>query len=225
MTKKSLLIGSAAAVAMAVSNSVFAITTLECSKGYVPAKIEVTADFSTELDSCQLLEDKKTKKFVQKNLPGSIFAYPTLPGTCYAGPLTSGTLEIEGVKINLSGSFASAQRITPDAASINPSNGGALVSGQTEDGVPFISSAVVSVLNLEGTDTDFEARLLSTERFSVKLDTFPAIDVEDFTVVGSSGIKARGNLNGGAEIFTPGQPFDNVPFNAHGTLCVKASSL
>ena len=194
----------------------------ECTNGYAPAFITATATVSTNFTGCPILEDEDLRKLVDRNLTGSEFAYPAVPGTCLSGIVTGGTVMTKNKTIQVTGTTESAQRFFPEALSVNPSRGGVFMIGATEDGIPFASGAAATIVSLEGVDSDFNLKLVLSDRFTLKLDEFPIRDTEDLEVVGSDKGKATGRLTGIAfvEQFPP-DPIQNAQFDVEGQICIK----
>jgi hypothetical protein len=184
----------------------------QCPKGHQPAVIDVTAKVSTSAE-CPLLQDKHLRKLVDKNFYGTVFAWPAVPGTCLSGRDLEGSVGSVAVT---GGTTESAQRIFPEALAVNPGNGGLVLIGGSEDGVPFLSGAAATVVSLQGEGLDLQ--LVLSDRFTVNLAT--GADTEDFEVVGANGASVTGRLAGQATI-APGAPFDNVEFTVQGSICIK----
>ena len=206
-------------VAAAGAHAQTAIT--DCPKGQEPAAINVEALVSTSLAGCPLLEQKKLRKLVDKNLPGTVFAYP-FPGTCLSGTVISGTVVTEQGTVEVSGTTESAQRFFPEALAVNPSQGGVFLSGVSQDGIPFVSGAAATIVSIQGVDAPLDLTLVLSDRFTIKFDSYPFIDTEDFEVVGADGASVTGRLTGIAQIFSdPSGPIVDAPFTVQGQICIK----
>jgi hypothetical protein len=192
----------------------------DCPQGHEAAQIYVKATVSTNLDGCPLLEQKELRKLVDKNLSGTVFAYPLVPGTCVSGTITEGTIKTDEGTVNVSGTTESAQRFFPEALAVNPSGGGVFLAAFSQDNIPFASGAAATIVSVQGVDLDLQ--LVLSDRFSLKLDSFPIIDTEDFEVVGAEGASATGRLTGIAEIYQfPPEAIDNAQFTVQGQICIK----
>jgi hypothetical protein len=209
----------------AVSTSLFAqsMPTVidQCPKGYEPAYVEVDLFVSTN-ETCPLLEDRELRKLVEKFGTGSTFAYPAVPGTCVSGTGLSGSITLlqRGTIIEVEGYSESAQRLFVEAEAVGDS---LFISGINEDGKPFASGAAMTVVSLQGVDSDLNLDLVLADRFTIDYSTYPFLDTEDFSVAGSKGDWAvAGRLSGSAQIFdVPPEPIRDAPFNVSGYLCLK----
>ena len=67
-----------------------------------------------------------------------------------------GTVVTPEGAISVTGATESAQRFFPEAALVNPSNGGVFLNGVSAEGVPFASGAAATIVSLEGEDVPFK---------------------------------------------------------------------
>lgn len=185
----------------------------QCPKGHDAVVVSVTAKVSTSAE-CPLLQDKQLRKLVDKNFFGTAFAWPAVPGTCLSGRELSGFVG----PVEVTGTTESAQRLFPEAAAVNPGNGGLLLIGSSMDGLPFLSGAAATIVSLQGESLDL--RLVLSDRFTVNL--VDGTDTEDFEIIGADGASVTGRLKGQAAVNSPpGAPFENVEFTVQGPICIK----
>jgi hypothetical protein len=199
-------------------------TIIGCPSGFTPATVSINLDISTNLLGCPLLEDKELRKLIDKFGVGSVFAYPAIPFTCVSGTNLTGTIKIGNKDIAVDGFSESAQRLFPEAAALDPENPLFIigVAGPSLQ-VPFASGAAMTVVSLTGESGSFSLDLVLADRFSINNSIFPAVDTEDFLVVGAKGdYAAVGRLTGFAQIDAqPGAPLENEPLTVSGTICLK----
>jgi hypothetical protein len=192
-----------------------------CPGNYKPVTLNISVLASTNLAGCPLLEERRLRRLVDRNFPGTVFAYP-IPGTCLSGVIVSGEMTTTEGTITLGGTTESAQRFFPEAAAINPARGGVFLSGVSEEGVPFVSGAAATIANLVSADKSTDIQLVLTDRFTIKLDSFPFIDVEDLEIVGAKGAAAKGRLAAVAQIFgDPSGPIVDALFSVQGEICLR----
>lgn len=193
----------------------------QCPKKYQPATLNLKALVSTNLTGCPLLEDKGLRKLVDKNMFGTVFAYPALPGTCVSGIIQEGSTIDRGKGPEaVTGFTESAQRFFPEGAAVYPSGGGVFLVGASQDGIPFASGAAATAVSLEAVAGKFKITVLASDRFTVNGAT--GIDTEDFEVIGAKEGDAVGRLTGTAQITAPPPaPLFEAPFQVQGRVCLK----
>jgi len=199
-------------------------TTIGCGPKSVPAHLSIQAEASTSLNSqfqpvCPLLENKESRKLVNKFGSGTIFAHPAIPGTCLSGTVTSGAFQFnDGTEITLNPAASyteSAQRLLPV-----PSTQGNINLFATSADSTIQAGAAMTVMHLEGSDTDgtnYEFNILLDDHFLV---TATGEDTEDFLILGSDGENnISGRLAGKGQVVNP-WPL-KILFNVTGTVCLK----
>lgn len=218
----SLAFALSATASIALANTTAPTTTVihECPGFFEPATVELTLQLSHVLD-CPMLEDRSTRRLVNRFAVGSEYAYPAVPGTCLVGSNVTGqvTLLNSGHRILVEGSTASAQRLFPEAKAID---NGLFVSGMNLAG-PFGSGATTSVVTLVGTSEFFFVQIVTEDRFTIDYSAYPAKDTEEFTILGSRGVRnVIGRLVGTADIHTgPNEPVANETVNITGNVCMR----
>jgi hypothetical protein len=199
-------------------------TSIGCSKRAISANLAIQAVAYTSIDdqfqlSCPLLEEKESRKLVDKFGGGTTFAHPFIPGTCLSGAVTSGMLLLDDgteIEIDTTASYTeSSQRLFP----VPSDQGDVNLFATSEDGT-LQAGAAMTAVHLEGEDTNgdsYKFDLLLDDHF---LLTQFGEDTEDFLIVGSSGdYKASGRLTGKGQIISQ-QPL-GIMFEVSGTLCLK----
>jgi hypothetical protein len=168
--------------------------------------------------ACPLLEEKESRKLVDKYGGGTTFAHPFIPYTCLSGAVTSGTLKFANreIVIKAASSFTeSAQRLIP--VPIGQGNVGLFAT--SADGTLQTGGAMTAV-HLEGDDLEG-----GSYKFDILLDDHFLInpvsggDTEDFLILGSRGdYTISGRLTGRGQIISP-QPL-GITFEVTGTVCL-----
>lgn len=193
----------------------------DCPNGRKPAVVDLEAIVSASPTGCPLLEQENLRKLVDKNMSGTEFAYP-FPGSCLSGVIIGGTIETKRGSIHVTGTTESAQRYFPEALAVSPSLGGVFLTGMSLDGIPFASGAAVTAVILKGVNQPLDLTLLMSDRFTIRLDSYPLIDTEDFEVVDAIGASITGRLTGIAQVFNSlSDPIEDAPFTVQGKICMK----
>jgi len=200
-------------------------TTIGCKSNAEPAKLHVSVEAWTSLDdqhqpTCPLLEEKASRKLVEKFGAGTTFAYPLIPGFCLSGTVTEGTLTLDDetvIIIDPTASYTeSAQRLfpVPTGQEILPPPDVLGLFATSDDGTLQVGAAMTAAhLRGEGLKLD----LLLDDRFLI---TGTGEDMEDFLIVGSKGdYKASGRLTGIGQVFS--QFPLGISFEVSGTVCLK----
>jgi hypothetical protein len=198
-------------------------TSIGCSPKAISADLAIQAVAWTSVDdqlqlSCPLLEEKESRKLVDKFGVGTTFAHPAIPGSCLSGIVTNGTLRLEdGSEIQidaLASHTESAQRLFPV-----PSDQGGVNLFATSADETLQAGAAMTAVHLEGEDTNsnsYKFDLLLDDHF---LLTQYGEDTEDFLIVGSKGdFKVSGRLTGKGQIISQ-QPL-GIMFEVTGTVCM-----
>ena len=199
-------------------------TSIGCSPRAVSAYLSIQAEASTSLDdqfqpSCPLLEEKKSRKLVNKFGDGTMFAHPAIPGSCLSGTVTSGTLRLDdGSEIEIdpmASNTESAQRLFP----VPYDQGGVNLFAISTDGT-LQAGAAMTAVHLEGEDSEggsYKFDLLLDDHFLI---TPSGEDTEDFLIVGSKGdYKVSGRLTGKGQIMSQ-WPL-SIMFEVTGTVCLN----
>lgn len=219
---KILLSAIFAVVAFSFSVATYAITPIDgCPNGFESATVDVEITVSTNLTECPLLEDRRLRRLVNRHGVGSIFAYPTILGTCLSGTDLTGTITTSEGVVYVTGSSESAQRLSTEAAAVNPELGGLFLTGVSQNG-PFASGAGMTVVSIEGQNAPLNLQLVLSENLTIDLSVFPFVDTEDFLVVGAKGANVKGRLTGKALIYNAfDAPIVETPFSINGDICIK----
>jgi len=199
-------------------------TVIGCGPTAVSAYLSIQGEASTSLDNqfqpvCPLLEDKKSRKLVDRFGKGATFAHPAIPGTCLSGTIINATLQLDDgteIIIDPEESYTeSAQRLFPV-----PSDQGAINLFATSTDGTFQAGAAMTAMHLEGNDEegeDYEFDLLLDDHFLV---TPTGEDTEDFLIVGSKGdYKLRGRLTGQGQVISQ-WPL-GIIFQVTGAVCLN----
>jgi hypothetical protein len=196
-------------------------TSIGCSPKATSATLAIQAVAYTSIDdqfqpSCPLLEEKESRKLVDKFGGGTTFAHPFIPGTCLSGTVTSGTLQLDDeteITIDTTASYTeSAQRLFPV-----PDGQGSVNLFATSDDGSLQAGAAMTAVHLESEDENYKFDVLLDDHF---LLTKSGEDTEDFLIVGSRGdYKASGRLTGKGQIISV-QPL-GIMFEVSGTLCLE----
>lgn len=201
-------------------------TSIGCSHKATSATLAFEAEAYTSIDdqfqpSCPLLEEKKSRRLVNKFGDGATFAHPFIPGTCLSGTVTSGTLQLDGeteITIDTTASYTeSAQRLFP--VPVSQGQGSVGLFATSEDG-SLQAGAAMTAVHLESEDKNYKFDLLLDDHLLV---TQSGEDTEDFLIVGSRGdYKASGRLTGKGQIISqpPTHPL-GIMFKVSGTLCLE----
>lgn len=209
-----------ASASFALANAGAPTTIAQCPAFFEPAKVELTVQLS-HVPDCPVLEERSTRRLIERYTVGATYAYPAVPGTCLVGSGLTGVITMldTGHKILVEGETASAQRIFPEAQAVD---NGLFVSGVNQNG-PFASGATTSVVTLWGTSEWFFVQIVTEDRFTIDYSTFPAPDVEEFTILGSRGYRTvTGRLVGTSAFHTgPTEPISNETVNIGGTVCMR----
>ncbi len=201
-----------------------------CGKGATLALLSLTGSVSNTETFCPLLEDKESKKLVEKFGETTLFAFSIgIPYTCFSGEVSgfitypsSGSTQLVG------GTALSAQRLFPVPMEQSPDDSGLGLAAASGDTTLQAGTAMTGLSLTIGYD---KVSLLVDDHFLATPDSESpsgAIDTEDFRIAGSSGaLQISGHLAGrGSLAFaaTPsGQPyvaaidFDDIS----GFVCVK----
>lgn len=198
-------------------------TSISCGNKAVTAYLSIQAEAWTSIDdqyqsTCPLLEEKETRKLVDKFGGGTTFAHPVIPYTCLSGMVTGGMLQLENgseIAIDTNASHTeSAQRLfpVPDGTGLfATSTYGTLQAG-----------AAMTAIHLEGSDQaggdNYIFDLLLDDHFLIT--PLDGKDTEDFLIVGSKGDhKFSGRLTGRGQIISQ-QPL-GIMFEVTGTVCMN----
>lgn len=207
-------------------------TTIECPRGWVPAKLSLTATAQTSMDEayqpiCPLLEDRNLADLVGRFGVGSTFAYPAIPFTCMTGTVLSGTLNFgtrREIAISATESYSeSAQRLLPVPTGQGyPLGLGRDLFAVSTDGPPasLQAGAAMTAFHLEaepGSQPDINLDLLLDDHFIL---SSTGEDVEDFNIIGSRGdFEVSGRWSGVGQILNQ-EPL-LVKYEVSGSLCLK----
>ena len=198
-------------------------TLISCGHNAVTTDLSIQAIAWTSMDdqyqpTCPLLEEKETRKLVDKFGGGTTFAHPMIPYTCLSGTVTGGALQLKNgneIEIDTTASHTeSAQRLfpVPDGTGLfATSTYGTLQAG-----------AAMTAIHLEGYDqaegNSYKFDLLLDDHFLITPQD--AKDTEDFLIVGSKGdYKFSGRLTGRGQIISQ-EPL-GIMFEVTGTVCLN----